>query len=199
MKKYIINFIKDNKQSIKVFMFFVLLGLATGILSFNYINEISLNEFINSFSDTLNIASTEGIDSIPILSNTFFNILILYLFFLVSSLMIISPILLFGIYFCKGYALGILVSVYLSILGFDKGLLAILLIVIIPNLLLIPSIMFLGVKTIEFNYFIIEKIAITKKLKQFIVYMCYFLIIFPILILTGVIEQILFPIIITMY
>ena len=193
MKEQMLKFIKENDRSIRIFIFLFILGIASGVLCFKYINIASNNEFINSFNKTLNIINSENFKSISIFSNGIYNIIITYFIIIISVFTIITPIILFGMYFLKGFSIGILISVLLNIFGFSKGLLLTTVMVIIPNILVITSLIFLGIKTIDFNNFILEKNNNKTVLKQIIVYLMYFIITIPIMLLSIVIEQFSLP------
>ena len=193
MKEQMLKFIIENDRSIRIFIFLFILGIASGVLCFKYINIASNNEFINSFNKTLNIINSENFKSISIFSNGIYNIIITYFIIIISVFTIITPIILFGMYFLKGFSIGILISVLLNIFGFSKGLLLTTVMVIIPNILVITSLIFLGIKTIDFNNFILEKNNNKTVLKQIIVYLMYFIITIPIMLLSIVIEQFSLP------
>lgn len=195
MKKQMLKFIKENQKSIKVFLFLFLLGLASGVLCFKYINIASNNTFIESFNQTLDLALNENTENITIIENGIKNTITMYFILISTSLILIAPILLFLIYLLKGFAVGILMSVLLNILGFNEGLLAILVLVILPNLLYIPALVFLGIKTVEFNYFILDKMNMKTKFKQTIVYAMYFIMATPIIFLSILIENIMFDVV----
>ena len=69
--------------------------------------------------------------------------------------------------------------------------------VIIPNILSLSTLIFLGIKTIEFNYFILEKHNFKKIIKQSIVYSMYFVLSSPIMLLSVFIEQLTLPLLIS--
>ena len=197
MKEQMLKFIKENDRSIKVFIFLFILGLATGVICFKYINIASNNEFINSFNNTLEIVKKEDFLKISIFTNAIINILVTYSFIVISSITIIAPFILFIIYFLKGFSIGILINILLTIFGFNQGLLLILLMVIIPNILSLSTLIFLGIKTIDFNYFILEKHDLKKIIKQSIVYSMYFVLSSPIMLLSVFIEQLTLPLLIS--
>ena len=107
MKEQMLKFIKENDRSIKVFIFLFILGLATGVICFKYINIASNNEFINSFNSTLEIIKKEDFLKISIFTNAIINILVTYSIIVISSITIIAPFILFIIYFLKGFSIGI--------------------------------------------------------------------------------------------
>ena len=193
MKEQMLKFIKENDRSIRIFIFIFILGLASGILCFKYINIASNNEFIDSFNKTLQIINNENFKGISIFSNGIYNIFITYLVIIISVITIITPVILFGMYFVKGFSTGIFISVLLNIFGFSKGLLLTVSMSIIPSLLVITCLIFLGIKTIDFNNFILEKNNSNTILKQIIVYAMYFILTIPVMLLSVVIEQLSLP------
>lgn len=190
-----LKFIKENRKSIKVFVFLFILGLASGVLCFKYINLASNNTFIESFNETLDLAKEGDLQNVNVFANGIKNTIKLYLILILTSLIVIAPLVLFVLHFIKGFSIGILMSVLLNILGFNNGLIGIIFLITLPNLLCIPAYIFLSIKTIDFNYFILDKSDFKVKVKQIIVYLMYFVLATPIIILSIITERLMFDLV----
>jgi len=199
LKNYILKMIKENKKSIKVFVFCILLGLATGIISYNFLSLDNKQELVNSVKGTLDICKGENFEKVSILQNGLKSNLYMIILFLVVSTTIVAPIVFCCIYFLKGFAIGIYISVIYSIFGFWDGTLSNFLINIIPNLIFMPIYIFIGIKTIDFHYYICGTNTLSEKIKR-LMYLGYsYIICMPFFFLSIVIEQILFPIVLNIY
>jgi len=191
--------LKENKKSIKVFIFCILLGLATGFISYNFLSVDNKQELVDSVKITLDICKNENFEKVSILQNGLNSSFITIILFLIVSTTIVAPIVFCCIYFLKGFAIGIYISVIYSIFGFWNGTLSNFLINIIPNLIFIPVYIYIGIKTIDFHYYICGTSTIKEKVKR-LIYLGYsYIICMPFFFLSIVIEQIVFPIVLNIY
>ena len=199
LKNYILKMVKENKKSIKVFAFCILLGLVTGVISYNFLSLDNRQELVNSVKSTLDICKGENFEKVSILQNGLKSNLYTIILFLIVSTTIVAPIVFCCIYFLKGFAIGIYISVIYSIFGFLDGTLSNFLINIIPNLIYLPVYIFIGIKTIDFHYYICGPNLLREKIKK-LVYVSYsYAIAMPFFFLSIVIEQIVFPIVLNIY
>jgi len=199
LKNYILKMLKENKKSIKVFIFCILLGLATGFISYNFLSVDNKQELVDSVKITLDICKNENFEKVSILQNGLNSSFITIILFLIVSTTIVAPIVFCCIYFLKGFAIGIYISVIYSIFGFWNGTLSNFLINIIPNLIFIPVYIYIGIKTIDFHYYICGTSTIKEKVKR-LIYLGYsYIICMPFFFLSIVIEQIVFPIVLNIY
>ncbi|MDD2375872.1 MAG: hypothetical protein PHD15_01280 [Clostridia bacterium] len=199
MKNYVLKIIKENKKSIKVFIFCIVLGLATGIVSYNFLSVDNKHELVNSVENTLDICKNENFEKVSILQNGLKSNLYTIILFLIVSTTIVAPMVFCCIFFLKGFAIGIYISVIYSIFGFWDGTLSNFLINIIPNLIFIPVYIFIGIKTIDFHYYICGPNSLREKIKS-LIYLGYsYIISMPFFFLSIVIEQIVFPIVLNIY
>ena len=134
LKNYILKLIKENKKSIKIFVFCMLIGLATGFISYNFLSVDNKKELVDSVRITLDISKNENFEKVSILQNGLKSDLYMIIIFLIVSTTIFAPIIFCCIYFLKGFAIGIYISVIYSIFGFWSGTLSNFLINIIPNI-----------------------------------------------------------------
>lgn len=199
MKNYFIKLIKENEKSIKIFIVCLLVGLATGFIVFNFLGVNNKNELITSIDDTLNICKSGNFEKVSIIQNGIKSNLIVMLIFLVIALTVVAPVVVCIMFFAKGFAIGIFTIVIFNIFGFWNGLLVNLLINIIPNIIYIPAYIFMGIKIIDFHYFILDDKTIKEKLKKLTILIYHYIISMSFFFLSMVIEQLLFPIIISIY
>jgi uncharacterized membrane protein SpoIIM required for sporulation len=199
LKNYILKILRENKKSIKVFIFCILLGLAAGIISYNFLSSSNKTELVDSVRTTLDISKNENFEKISILQNGLKSNLYTILLFLVVSTTIVAPIVFCIIYFLKGFAIGIYIAVIYNIFGFWNGTLSNFLINVIPNIIFIPAYIFIGLKTIDFHYYICSESTLMEKVKR-LVYLGYsYMIITPFFFLSIVMEQLVFPVVLSIY
>lgn len=156
MKKYLLKYVSENYKIIKIMIICLLVGLAVGILIFQMLNQEVKTELINSIKSTLDISKSNNFESINIIKNGVkSNLLITSIIYLVA-ITLIAPICICGINFLKGFAIGIYIQTLIGVLGFGKGILAILLIVVLPNVIYLPSYIYMSTNAINFHYLILE-------------------------------------------
>ena len=139
---------------------------------------------IKSIRETLDIAKVNNFESINIFKNGIISNLILFTIIYISAITLIAPICIFAISVIKGFSIGIYISTIFAVFGFAKGLLVVFLIVILPNLIYLPSYIFLVNNAIKFHYDMFEsesKISIVMK-EVYKIIISFSLIIFSILI-----------------
>lgn len=199
LKKYILNLLEENKKSIKVFVFCILIGLATGIVTYNFLTADNKHELVNSVKSTLDICKNENFEKVSIIQNGIKSNFLTILLFVAVSTTIVAPLIFCVIYFLKGFAIGIYVSVIFSIFGFWNGTLSNFLINIIPNLIFIPVYILIGLKAIDFHYYIISDNKVLQKLKNTIGLLYSYVVFLPFIFLSLVLEQIMFSVVLGMY
>lgn len=151
MKVFLQDFIRDNIKMISILTLCMVIGLIVGIFMYQMISPGVRSELINSMKSTLDLSKQEGFEGINIIRNGMISNLILVLIIYLMSLTLISPYLISILSLFKGLAIGIYIPTLLQIFGPSKGVLAIFLLVIIPNLVYIPSYLFLCTNSIRFH------------------------------------------------
>lgn len=199
MKSYILKLLEENKKSIKVFALCLLLGLATGFIAYNFLSTDNKHELVNSVKVTLDICKDESFEKVSILQNGLKSDIYMIILFLVVSTTIVAPLVFCAIYFIKGFAIGIYISVIYSIFGFWSGTISNFLINILPNIIFIPIYIYIGIKTIDFHYYICGDSSLGDKVKRLAILGYSYIISMPFLFLSLVIEQIVFPVVLGIY
>lgn len=199
VKNYLLKLLKENQKSIKVFTFCLLLGLATGIIAYSFLSSDNKTELVNSVKSTLDICRGDNFERVSILQNGLKSDLYMIILFLIAATTIVAPLVFCAIYFLKGFAIGIYISVIYSIFGFWNGLLSNFFINLLPNIIFIPVYIFIGIKTIDFHYFICTENTVTDKIRK-LIYLTYsYIIAMPFFFLSIVIEQIMFQVVLGIY
>lgn len=199
MKRYILKLLEENKKSIKVFAFCLLLGLVTGFIAYNFLTADNKHELVSSVKVTLDICKDESFVKVSILQNGLKSNLYMIILFLIVSTTIVAPLVFCAIYFIKGFAIGIYISVIYSIFGFWNGTLSNFLINVLPNIIFIPIYIYIGIKTIDFHYYVCGENTIGEKLKRLVILGYAYIISMPFVFLSLVIEQVVFPVILNIY
>ena len=197
MKKYILNYIESNFKMIYVLLICLIVGVIIGIITFNFIDDGVKKELTDTFIKTLDITKKADFQGINVIKNgVISNTLLLFLYF--CALTIVCPILIFIIDFIKGFAIGMYIPTIFCVFGFGNGLLVLLLLVILPNLIYVPALIYSFCSSLNFNYNILnskEKSFLQIFLKEII----NLVFIISIILLSVVVEQLLSTFVISIY
>lgn len=198
MKKYILNYIESNFKMIYVLLICLIVGAIIGIITFNFIDDGVKKELTDTFIKTLDITKKADFQGINVIKNgVISNTLLLFLIYF-CALTIVCPILIFIIDFIKGFAIGIYIPTIFCVFGFGNGLLVLLLLVILPNLIYVPALIYSFCSSLNFNYNILnskEKSFLQIFLKEII----NLVFIISIILLSVVVEQLLSTFVISIY
>lgn len=199
MLEYIKEYVKDNFKSIMVLLSCIIVGLVVGILVFSFMNDGTKSELINTLNETLNYTKNENFQGINVIKNGMMSNFILIIILYFSAITFIAPGLVCTINAFKGFAIGLYIPTLFQVFGFGNGILALLLLVIIPNIVYIPAFIYLSISSLNFHNEIImitgsgSKIGLTLK-------EIYKLILgFSVISLSVIIEQLLSVVVIHMY
>lgn len=152
MKKKIMEYIEQNFKNIVVVSGSIILGIVVGIILYQVISSGIQNDLVRTMKNTLELTKSENFEGINIIKNGMISNLILVAVIYLMSLTLISPYLISMLSFFKGLSIGMYIPTLFNIFGISKGLLAMLLLIIIPNLVYIPSYIYLSVNSIRFHY-----------------------------------------------
>ena len=189
MLNYIKEYINDNFKSIVFIFSCIIIGIVVGIFTFNLIPNATKTEIIQTLSNTLSSTKSENFEGINVIKNGIISNCILVLILYFSSITLIAPGLVCIINVFKGFAVGLYIPTLFYIFGFGNGIVALFLLVLIPNLIYIPAFIYLSINSISFHYKLIgveeSKIKITIK-------EIYKLILgFSVIVLSVIVEQLL--------
>lgn len=198
MKRYLLNYINENIRSIVIFSALILIGILVGIISLNLLSQTNKVEMINSVKGTLDLSKQADFNGINVLKNGLTLNLFIISIIVLAVFTLIAPIIICIIYVLKGFSLGLYIAIIYSIFGFLNGSLVLLLAVIIPNIIYLPSLIYIGVNAINFHYEINpeKNVSYTKSIVK---HSYQLLISIAIIIVSIVIEQSLSPVIFSIY
>lgn len=157
MKKYLRNYIEENFKVLSIIFFCLIIGLVIGVILYNMIDSTLREEIINSMKQTLELTKQENFTGINVIKNGMVANAVLVMVIYLISLSLIAPYLISILSISKGLAIGVYVPTLFQIFGPSKGLVALLLLVVLPNLIYIPAYMYISTNSLKFNYSIVSK------------------------------------------
>lgn len=199
MKAYIGKYISDNKKSISILLMCLVVGLVAGLMVFQFLNEGTRNELVNSIHKTLDLTKQEGFEGINVIKNGLFsNFLMLVLLYL-SAITLIAPGLVCIIDGLKGFTLGLYISSIFQVFGVGNGILVTLLLVVLVNIVYLPAFLYLCCNAIHFHYSLTEGSHNQSKLGVMLKEGYFALLGFSVMFLSVIMEQFLSLAVICIY
>lgn len=156
MGDYLKRYIQENYKVIKIISVCFIIGLVVGVIVYSFIDSGIKNEFIKSLKSTLDLSKNSNFEHINIIKNGIIanGILLSIMYF--CSVTLFAPILICTTTFFKGFSMGIYIPVVFSVFGFSNGILVLFLLIIIPNILYVPTFIFSATNAIKFHYTLFE-------------------------------------------
>ena len=186
MKKYLINYIYENKNKIRILSFIILIGIFVGILFFNILYPDLKNDILNDFTNTLNLSKQDNFQMINIILNSIFlNIISIIIIYLIS-LFIIAPYMTTLFSFIKGVSIGFYIASIIKVFGIGNGTICILTVILVPNIIYFPVLIYMLINSINFHYNIFEK---KINLSLFIKEVYYIIISVSLILVSIMLEQ----------
>ena len=149
--------ILQNYREYFIIMIFFIIGIFLGVFFVNQIKDEQrlqihqyLNEFIQKLKNTTDINQTE------ILKSCIYDKLLLTIAIWFFGTTIVGLPIVFGLVTYRGFCLGYTISSIISLMGFTKGFLFILVTLVIQNIVLIPALIGLAVSGFKFYKSIIK-------------------------------------------
>lgn len=152
MKNYIKEYINENFKVIAIIVICLVLGLVMGMISYHFLEAGTKNELIKTMTTTLDLTKAGNFENINVIRNGIVSNFILVAVIYAIALTLLSPILTSMLSLAKGFAIGMYIPTIFQIFGPSKGILALLLMVILPNLLYISSFIYMCTNAIRFHY-----------------------------------------------
>lgn len=146
IKEHILN---NKKEYIIVSVLFVI-GIFLGVFFINNVGQeprTQITEYLNQFVEQLR--NTKSLDTVQLLKSSIGQNIILAISLWFFGTTIIGIPVVFGIVAYRGFCLGYTISACISIMGMQKGILFILILLLLQNLLIIPAILALAVSGIK--------------------------------------------------
>lgn len=157
MKNYLKNYIEENFKVLSIIFFCLIIGLVVGIILYNMIDPNLREEILKSMRQTLELTKQENFTGINVIKNGMVANIILVMVIYLISLSLIAPYLISILTISKGIAIGVYIPTLFQIFGPSKGFVALLLLVILPNLIYIPAYMYISTNSLKFNCMIVSK------------------------------------------
>ena len=185
IKGHVLN---NKKEYIVVSILFVI-GIFLGVFFINNINQeprTQITEYVNQFVEQLK--NTESLNTVELLKTSIGQNIILAISLWFFGTTIIGIPVVFGIVAYRGFCLGYTIAACISIMGIQKGILFVLILLLLQNLLIIPAILALAVSGIKL-YQSITKDKRKENVKlEMVRHTVFSLIMLIVLILSSVIE-----------
>ena len=185
IKEHVLN---NKKEYIIVSILFVM-GIFLGVFFINNVGQeprTQITEYVNQFVEQLK--NTESLNTVELLKTSIGQNIILAISLWFFGTTIIGIPVVFGIVAYRGFCLGYTIAACISIMGIQKGILFVLILLLLQNLLIIPAILALAVSGIKL-YQSITKDKRKENVKlEMVRHTVFSLIMLIVLILSSVIE-----------
>ena len=191
MLEYIKEYVKDNFKSIIVLLSCIIIGIVVGIFVFCFMNDGTKNELIKTLNETLSYTKDENFQGINVIKNGMTSNFILVIILYFASITLIAPGLVCIINAFKGFAIGLYIPTLFQVFGFGNGILALFLLVIMPNIVYVPAFIYLSINSINFHSHITMIIGSGNKIGVIIKEIYKLILGFSIISLSVIMEQLL--------
>ena len=185
IKEHILN---NKKEYIVVSILFVI-GIFLGVFFINNVSQeprTQITEYLNQFIEQLR--NTENLNTAQLLKTSIGQNIMLAISLWFFGTTIIGIPVVFGIVAYRGFCLGYTIAACISIMGIQKGILFVLILLLLQNLLVIPAILALAVSGIKL-YQSITKDKRKENVKlEMVRHTVFSLIMLIVLIISSVIE-----------
>ena len=185
IKEHVLN---NKKEYIIVSILFVI-GIFLGVFFINNVGQeprTQITEYVNQFVEQLK--NTESLNTVELLKTSIGQNIILAISLWFFGTTIIGIPVVFGIVAYRGFCLGYTIAACISIMGIQKGILFVLILLLLQNLLVIPAILALAVSGIKL-YQSITKDKRKENVKlEMVRHTAFSLIMLIVLIISSVIE-----------
>lgn len=198
MKSKFLNLYNENKQSIKTYSFCLLIGIIAGIILFMFLNANIKSQLKEEIIGVFDTAKDGKFETVNIIKNGIQINLALIVLIIFFSLTIITPILLCIMLLVKGISVGIYISTLILSLGTFQGIVATLLLVILPSVFSIATYIYISILSTNFYYNVVIDNC-EGKIYKFIKYIYKIIISTPIIIFSIILEEIFAKVIISIY
>ena len=185
IKEHILN---NKKEYIVVSILFVI-GIFLGVFFINNVSQeprTQITEYLKQFIEQLK--NTENLNTAQLLKTSIGQNIMLAISLWFFGTTIIGIPVVFGIVAYRGFCLGYTIAACISIMGIQKGILFVLILLLLQNLLVIPAILALAVSGIKL-YQSITKDKRKENVKlEMVRHTVFSLIMLIVLIISSVIE-----------
>lgn len=198
-KRTILNYIEKNRKIILGILICLGVGFVVGIAGYLFMDKAIILELNSYVKTSLELSKTEGYQKINVIINGIKSNFIFAFILCLASITIIGIPIIYMMYLIKGIAIGIYICILFSIFGFWNAILCILMLIIIVNMIYLPSIIYIGVNLLKFNNQLIENIREGKLLQSVIIECSKLFIGFTVIFSSIILEDIFSKIVIKIY
>ena len=146
LKKIIKNHVIQNYREYGIISILFVIGIFLGVLFINTAKEAQTAEihtYLTQFIEK--IKNTENIENWEILKSSLWDDLVLTITIWFFGTTVIGIPVVFGIIVYKGFCLGYTISACISMMGFSKGIVFVLITLVVQNIIFIPALIALAV------------------------------------------------------
>lgn len=151
------NHVMQNYREYMIIIICFITGIFLGVFFVNNMEEnqkIEIHTYLTEFIE--NLRNAQNINLIDILQTSLKDKIILTLCIWFFATTIVGIPIVFGIVVYRGFCLGYTISAIISLMGFTKGFIFILITLILQNIILIPTLIGLSVSGFKFYKAIIK-------------------------------------------
>ena len=190
MLNYIKEYVNDNFKSIIVLLSCMIIGLVVGIVVYQFISDGTKVELVKTLKQTLDYSKQENFQGINVIKNGMISNTILIIIIYFSAITLIAPGIVSCINVFKGFAIGLYIPTLFQVFGFGNGILALFLLVVIPNIVYIPAFIYLSINSLRFHYEILDG---SNENKMTLIFKegCKLIMGFSVIALSVILEQLL--------
>ena len=181
--------VANNKKEYVIVSILFVIGIFLGVFFINNIGQepkTLITEYLNQFIEKLK--TTENLNLVELLKTSIGQNIILAISFWFFGTTIIGIPVVFGIVAYRGFCLGYTIAACISIMGISKGIIFVLILLLLQNLLVIPSILALAVSGIKLYKSIMKDKTKENVKLEMLRHTVFSLIILIVLIISSVIE-----------
>lgn len=185
IKEHVLN---NKKEYIIVSILFVI-GIFLGVFFINNVSQepkTQITEYLSQFIEQLK--NTESLNTVELLKTSIGQNIILAVSLWFFGTTIIGIPVVFGIVVYRGFCLGYTISACIGVMGIQKGIISILIMLLLQNLLIIPAILALAVSGIKLYQSIIKDKRKENVKLEMARHTIFSLIMLMVLIVSSVIE-----------
>lgn len=198
LKKWIKEYVELNKREILIVVGLLLLGVIIGIGAYVFSSAEIKGMAIESIKQVLDISKQETYVKTNIIKNGIKTNLITICLLTVFSVMLFGKYIIYALTILKGAAISLYTIVIFNVFGPLWGVIVTLLLVILVNMLYIPSFIYLVLAFLEVNFNVFKMRISAKEASMYKLLLGIF-ICFVLMFSSVIIEQISSGIVLNIY